>query len=265
MVSGFHGNNDPMMIFFVLLSVYLIEKGERLWLAGVVLGLALNVKVAPLIFAPAIFFYLSGTRRRIEFFGTAAATFFVGSLPYLVMDSVVVKNVFGYSSLYGQWGWTAMLKRWYWEAPRYLNPPYNVIGIHATFAAVGKWVMLATIVAASFWINRRRRVKPPLMLQCGLVVTLFLFLTSGFGIQYLAWLVPWVIALDLWPIIVWYTAAGLYQLTGYTCWAYRTLSPAYCEDDFFYITLLCWCSLIVLLLAYRHQIARDKLIAADSF
>ncbi|MCA1565586.1 MAG: hypothetical protein LC803_08100 [Acidobacteria bacterium] len=55
-ISGFHGNTDPVMIFFVLLSAYLLEMRESagVRLAAIAFGLALNFKVAPLIFAPAL-------------------------------------------------------------------------------------------------------------------------------------------------------------------------------------------------------------------
>lgn len=259
MVAGHHGNTDPLMVFFVLASVYLIEKRERAWLAGLVFGLALNIKVAPLMLAPAVFFYVEGTRRRVEYFGAAAAAFVVGSVPYIIFDPWILWKVFGYESLYGQWGWSVLMERWYWEAPRYLNPPHDVTGIHAVFAAVGKFVLLAAILFASYRMNSRGR-KPPLMLQCGLIVTLFLFLTPGFGIQYLSWLVPFVVALDLWPTLLFYVTASVYQLMGYTCWAYRTAPPHACleRDTTFYIMLLAWLPLGLLLFVYRRQLAKGR-------
>lgn len=259
MVSGYHGNTDPLMIFFVLLSIYFIERGERWWLAGLAFGFALDIKVAPLILAPAIYFYLPGMRARVQYFGAAAGIFIVASLPYIVLDPSILKNVFGYSSLYGQWGWSALLERWYWEAPRFLNPPHDVVGIHAVFAGIGKCVMLIAIVGASVWMNRAGK-KPPLVLQCGFIVTMFLFLTPGFGIQYLAWLVPLVIALDLWPTIFCYLTASIYQLMGYTCWGLREAPPHFCleRDTALYVMLLCWLSLLILMLVYRQRLAHMK-------
>jgi hypothetical protein len=35
MVSGFHGNTDTIMIFFVLLSIDLVDSGQPTWVAGV--------------------------------------------------------------------------------------------------------------------------------------------------------------------------------------------------------------------------------------
>ena len=50
MVSGFHGNTDPVMIFFVLLSLYCLTASNNPWLAGAAFGMAINIKVVPLIF-----------------------------------------------------------------------------------------------------------------------------------------------------------------------------------------------------------------------
>ncbi|MBD0326612.1 MAG: hypothetical protein ICV68_09280, partial [Pyrinomonadaceae bacterium] len=193
--------------------------------------------------------------------GAAAATFIIGSLPYLLLDPLILKNVFGYESLYGQWGWSVLMERWYWEAPRYLNPPHDVAGIHAVFAAIGKFIMLLAILIASYWMNARTREKPPLVLQCGFIITLFLFLTPGFGIQYLSWLVPFILALDLWPTLLLYLTAGIYQVMGYTCWAYRATPPQFCleRNTAFYVMLLCWSSLALLLLVYGRRINGKQL------
>jgi uncharacterized membrane protein len=70
LISGFHGNTDPVMIFFVLLSIYFIERLSAAWLAGLAFGMALNIKIVPIILIPAIFFYL-GRKRVMRFFGFA--------------------------------------------------------------------------------------------------------------------------------------------------------------------------------------------------
>src|SRR5947207_1263342 len=60
LISGYHGNTDSLMMFLVLLSIWLVETDRRHWLAGTVFGLALCVKVMPLCFIPALFFFLRG-------------------------------------------------------------------------------------------------------------------------------------------------------------------------------------------------------------
>lgn len=102
LVSGFHGNTDPILIFFVLLSICLIESQRPAWLAGVALGMAVSIKILPVLLAPAALLSLPGTRRKIEFCAGAAAAFLAGSLPFLVAaPELVITRVFGYSSQSG--------------------------------------------------------------------------------------------------------------------------------------------------------------------
>ncbi|HEX9919787.1 MAG TPA: hypothetical protein VGA87_11500, partial [Pyrinomonadaceae bacterium] len=37
-IAGFHGNTDPLMIFFVILSIYLLTLKRAAWLAGAAFG-----------------------------------------------------------------------------------------------------------------------------------------------------------------------------------------------------------------------------------
>ena len=90
LISGFHGNTDSAVMFFVLLSVYLVEKDASPWLAGAALGLAHCVKVFPLIAAPAILLYLSGWSRRIKFCAAAALVILVAWSPFVYQDPRVI-------------------------------------------------------------------------------------------------------------------------------------------------------------------------------
>jgi hypothetical protein len=51
--------------------------------------------------------------------------------------------------------------------------------------------------------------------------------------------------------------ASIYQLMGYTCWGLREAPPHFCleRDTALYVMLLCWGTLLILLLIYRHGIA----------
>jgi hypothetical protein len=257
-ISGFHGNTDPVMIFFVLLSAYLLETRGRIRLAAIAFGLALNFKVAPLIFAPALWFYLPGMRKRIEYFGLAALVFFCGSLPYLLSDPVLIaRNVFGYSSIYGHWGWTQLAATWFPQSLRFARPPHDVTGAHAFAASVGKWLMLSLITAAALWLNRRKD-RPPLTLQLGLATAIFLFLTPGFGSQYLSWLVPWVVFLGVRACLVYYLVAGLYLVVDYSCYIYRAAPPFYCVESLTWLLApLCWASVFVVLI-FSARLLRQR-------
>jgi Gpi18-like mannosyltransferase len=105
MISGFHGNTDPVMIFFLLLSILLLEGYGRPWLAGAAFGMSLNIKVWPLVFVPAIYASISNRRHRVGYFVAAAAILGAASLPYVLQEpTLIIRRVFGYGSQYGYWG-----------------------------------------------------------------------------------------------------------------------------------------------------------------
>lgn len=245
-ISGYHGNTDPVMIFFVLLAAELCERKGGGWAAGLALGLALNVKAAPLLFAPALALYLPTWRARARFCGAAAAAWFVGSLPYVVQDPpLVARAVLGYGSIYGVWGWTYFVARLRPQTVAFAHPPFDVVGEHATYVAAGKLLLVALVVASSVWMNRRGR-RVPLLVQCGLTASLFLALAPGFGTQYLVWLVPWVAALALWAALAYHLTAGVYLFLSYTCFW-----QAACADEVLSsFRLAAWVASLVALACY---------------
>jgi len=187
MVSGFHGNTDPIMIFFILLSIYLIENRGMALLAGIAFGMATNVKIVPVIFAPAILFYIPSLGRRAQFAMAAIVTFTAASMPYLAMEPALLwHRVFNYNAMPGFWGLSLMAQ----SVEKHLPALSPITGVYLNHPGVAKWLALTAVVAAGFWMNRHTE-KPPLFSQCGINAFLFLFLISGFGVHYLAWLVPW--------------------------------------------------------------------------
>src|SRR5207245_8841936 len=94
----------------------------------------------------------------------------------------------------------------------------------------GKWLSLSALIAGAVWMNRRGK-KPPLLLQCGFLTFLFLFSVSGFGLQYLAWLVPWVAALEGWAGLLVYATSAAFLFNAYTHWSREF--PWYLADVYY--------------------------------
>jgi hypothetical protein len=255
-ISGFHGSTASEMVFLLVLSVYLLEDRARVILAGAMFGMALNVKVSALMLAPAILLYLPNWRTRIKFFGATAAVIFIGSLPFLLQEpKIILHDVLGYSSIYGNWGWTSLMSRWYPTPPQFAREPFEVISIHGVFATTAKWLMLLIIAVSSVLMNRRRP-KPSLFLQCGLIISVFLVFTPGFGSQYMMWLLPWIVILGLWPTIIYYAAGSIYILVTYACY-FAFASASYCPGElFFYPMLVCWLSIIAMLVFYVRAVGQ---------
>lgn len=254
MVSGFHGNTDPLMMFFVLASIYLIEKHGSLLVAGIAFGIACNIKVLPVIFIPAFFFYLTSIRRKAQYFFGAVIAFGVCSMPYLFQNPIfIIHRVFGYDSIYGQWGLSRVITSLGHDFSSSSNFDYTTLA---------KVLIFVSIFSASYWINRMPP-HPSLFLQLGLMISFFMVLTPGFGIQYLAWLVPWVVAVGLRATIAYYLTAGIFQFLVYSFWSRGF--PWYYADSItigtwrgplVFFELLSWCVVVIITVHIGHSLTR---------
>jgi len=244
LISGYHGNTDSVMILLVVLSIYLVVTKRPSSLAGAVFGLAVSVKVVPLILTLTMFCYLTGWRKRFYFFSAATLAFVLCSLPYLVQDPRAIWNaVFAYKSIYGNWGWSLLATLTFTEAPTYLHWPYDVVGSHAKFAQILRLLTVCLSCAIPIWLNRRR-LKPNLFLQCGIIIALALFFSSGFGTQYLVWLVPFVIVLNLRLVIIYYLTTGVYLTCVFLCHEFSLCVPGVV---IVLLSLSCWLSVLFVL------------------
>jgi hypothetical protein len=246
LISGYEGNIDGFMIFPVVLAVWLIESKKSIGWGGVSWGMALNVKVVPLMFGAALFFKLSSTKARIKFFVATAVIILICSMPFLLQNPGIIRKVVGYSSIYGVWGISKLVVMLTGDAG-FAHWPYDPTGKHAILASLMKWFVIAVIMIVSYLMNRREP-KPPLLKQFGLIVAIFLFFTPGFGVQYLVWLVPFV------------TAAGLRATAIY----YLTTSLLISVEIFFcdyyicaVLLFLCWLSIGVVIFEIWHSIRKD--------
>jgi len=207
MVSGFHGNTDPVMMFFVILAIWMVHWKRSSWMAGAALGLALSIKIVPAIFAPAFLLYLPSIRRRIEFTAASATIFLITSLPYLAQyPALLIQRILGYNSTSAAWGMSQMA---------FVFLPKEAYGL---YMGIGKTVIVVIILMTSVWMNREGR-KPPLFQQCGCIAFLFLFFTPGFAVQYLAWLVPWAADLNSRRVLFYHVTSTVYLFACYTWWS----------------------------------------------
>lgn len=204
LIAGFHGNSDPLMIFFLLATAWSAERGHPPWLMGLFFGAALNIKLLPLFLLPALFFYLRDGRERLQCLGIIALTSLALWLPYLAQDpAVVIKSTLGYDSLAGRWGIGYLLRGTVFFGKYSHYAKYLILLLSATVA----------------WLMNRRKTRIPLFDQFGITLFLFLFLTPGFGVQYLYWLTPWAVTLG--ARVYWFhsLAAGAFLFTVYNFWS----------------------------------------------
>jgi uncharacterized membrane protein len=253
LVSGFHGNTDPVMIFFVVLAVYLLKTSRFNW-AAAAFGMAINIKVVPLLLVPAILAYIwtrKSARGVILFVSIAAVVVLALSMPYILSNPLaILKATLGYRGLYGRWGISLLL----------VGFPISEAG-HAIAYRVLQVLVIALTLALAVYLNRRRI---DLTYQIGLTFFLLFFLTPAHALQYLAWPVPFILALGFWWSFAYYTSAGLYLFLTYNFWSkgqwYFADSHITLElgTPSFMAGVICWgvCGLICL--RYKHVLTRSN-------
>jgi len=210
LISGFHGNSDPIMMFFVLLSIYCMEIKKQPALSGVSLGLAMGIKVVAVIFAAALLFFNPTLRDKLRFSLATIGVVLASALPYVIQNpSLILHRLSQYNSQPMLWGWSFVTAA-FADSPRYH-------WIYDGFMNYGKGVLLLMLVMLPIMMNWRG-IRWSLLAQCGLLAFFFLFFIPGFAVQYLAWLAPWAVVLGTFPFAFHNLTAGAFLAVVYTHW-----------------------------------------------
>ena len=110
MVSGFHGNTDPVMVLLLVCCVWMCLRNQPM-LSGLFFALSCQIKVVPLLLLPAFAFYWLSQLKLSKFSIPAGLTTCVlWSEPLLNFPSLFAKNVLAYGSYWGIWGITYGLR-----------------------------------------------------------------------------------------------------------------------------------------------------------
>lgn len=234
LVSGFHGNTDPIMVFFLLLCVYWLETHRSDVVAGLFIGLACCVKIVPILFLPAVFFYVWDWRRLIKIVVSAGGTITILGMPFLAKNFFLVLQTIGK----------------YQSTPTLAAELYSFLGIAPPFRTLA---LLAVCTLAGILMNRPV-TRLPLFAQFGVLASLFLLLAPGFAVQYLVWSMPWIVYLGFPVTAVYLAIAGAFLATTYTHWSggfpWFYAKSIGLDEVSGLLLLACWYMLAVLVLMY---------------
>lgn len=193
MITGFHGNTDPILVLFLVLATIAAVRRRPL-LCGALLALSCQVKIVPLLFLPIFFFYWMRQRAVLWFL----LAFVVSSLlcclePLMASPVSFTKNVLGYGSFWGIWGLTYCLRMT--GLPDFTKVSFlNLSPIQQLVMTTLKTVIVLTTIILAW---RRRKLPPPaLFASIGYVWLIFFVLSPGVAAQYLVWLAPFVLLLS---------------------------------------------------------------------
>ncbi len=192
MVSGFHGNIDPIMVMLLFFAGVAVVEDQPV-LSGVMFAAASNVKIVPILVAPVFIFYWMGRgRRSATGFIVASGTLMLGGAAWGLVNCPggFLRNLFGYGSYWGSWGVTYWLRETGISDFRLmsfegLTPAQN----HVITAM--KVIMLVGLTVLAW--RRRRLGGMEFFTTLGAAFTWIFVAMPGAGVQYMVWYAPFVL------------------------------------------------------------------------
>jgi len=236
-----HGQFDALPIFFSLLALYLFQtatKSDYHYLrVALVLALAIALKAFPVLLLPFFLLRLAKGRHRLNFAAMALLPVGLLLLPFLWLDATAVGREFFSYSGYPDQGWVLLI----WSGLKAFIAKGTASTLQ-TLLFFSKMLFLLGYVALLYLSYRRHKNLlpasmpglellplgitqthnlqngfkwPALTQEIALVFASFYLLYGGLSSQYLLWLLPFVLLLDLEAAIVYTLLASLALLTFY--------------------------------------------------
>ena len=235
-ISAYHGNTDPICTMFALAAAWLLADRKLPLLGGATAALAISIKLVPIVVLPLLFVgaIRGGRRTTVRYLIGFAVVFLPLWVPALVTQPMgVLHNVLEYSGGdFGGWGLI--------EVASLLGAP---VGFQQFLHGNGHFVLVLGCMAFGAVLAWYRPRQLPVV--TGLTMALLLFLSTGSGVQYLAWAAPSLLAVGLWPGL-WYNAmAGVFEVMVFTRWSggfpwYQVKHATAWTDGELFLALVVW-------------------------
>lgn len=248
-LSGFHGNNDPVVAACTILAVYLLV--DRRWpvLAGAAFSLAISIKIVPIIALPLLLvvaWRLGRGRDVLRFVAGGLPLFAALWVPVLAadergfVDHVLRYNGEGFPRVWGLY----FLGEW-------TSTPSGVLTFYASY---GSYLVLAIAAAVPAVLVRRTPRHAPAAL--GLAFSLFLTLTPSWAPQYTAWIGATVFLIEFWSATLFTVGVGavygyFYSYwNGFKVWSVGNVAPPTPEQRP-YLVLAWLCTVVTAVVGVR--------------
>lgn len=214
-VSGFHGNTDPVFVMFSLLSLFLLATQRSAVLAGVSTGVAISIKIVPIVTIPLLLLVAwrsggstrSASSRLLAFVAGGAAFFALTWVPVIAARwTEFNSNVLQYAG-YGKrlWG-LPLFARWVDLPP----------GVQELLVGPGRFAVLLVVSGVPLLLAWRRPACAGLAF--GLTLSLMTLLSTATATQYLVWAAAASLLVSLWGGIAYNLAAGAFLYAVYSRW-----------------------------------------------
>ncbi|MFH1228170.1 MAG: hypothetical protein V1701_09750 [Planctomycetota bacterium] len=197
--SAYAANFDSILLVFVFLAWYIWEWGannKKLYFSAICLGVSLLLKLYPIILLPIFLWKIKTFKERVVYSVLVILPVSLTFIPYLLVSpGAVIKDILGYPSGFGIWGYSAILIS--------IRENIGLTGLSPAINFVsdwGKFILLAFLFYQ--WIFRVKYLS--VLSGIILIFTTFYFFTSALFWQYLLWCLPFII-IKRQPNFIFYT------------------------------------------------------------
>jgi uncharacterized membrane protein len=213
MVSGFHGNTDPVMVLPLVCAVWMSLR-SRPTLAGLFFALSCQIKIVPLLLLPAfVFFWLSQGKIREFLIPAAIMTVIAWLEPLLNFPVLFAKNVLAYGSYWGMWGITYCLRLT--GLPEFSRVSFFELELGQTLVVTVLKIII--VIAALIIAWQRRHARGPAFVETlAWTWLMFFILAPGVCPQYLVWLAPFILLASPWLYTALVVSSSIFLFAFYT-------------------------------------------------
>jgi uncharacterized membrane protein len=204
MVTGFHGNTDPVMVMLLVLASLSCLRGRSVW-CGLFLALSCQIKIIPLLLLPIFFFFWLSRRRAVSFsLSFVLASLVLWAEPLLKFPTLFARNVLLYGSYWGIWGITYWLRLTNLAMFRMETFFYDISPMESFVVTVLKLIIIAAVLMIAW--RRRNLGERALFDSVAYAWIVFFVFAPGVCAQYMVWLAPFALALS--PVFYGWLAAS---------------------------------------------------------
>ena len=205
MVSGFHGNTDPVMALFLVLAAFAAVRNRPIW-CGIFLALSCQIKIIPVLLLPVfVFFWIQRGRLRSFALPLVLTTATLWSEPLFRFPLVFVRNVFGYGSFWGIWGITYWLRQTGWS--EFSQADFQNLSSAQNLIATLLKLFITVAIIIMAWRRRRIDNNRGFFASLAFAWLIFFAFSPGIGAQYLVWVAPFILLLSS-QFYLWATAGS---------------------------------------------------------
>jgi uncharacterized membrane protein len=256
-VSGFHGNTDPIFMMLVLLGLFLLADRQSPYAAGIIMAAAVSIKLVPALVIPAMcaYAYRTGRRTCLRFcLGLTSLLCLLWIAPLLSQWTSFRHNVLGYTGIDIRWWGIPQIAAWAG------SPTAG-----AYIAAHGSVILVASIATICAALTLRR---PSCLVEASaLALCSFLLLSPASATQYLVWAVGPAYLLGVARATLFNLSGGALLFAIYNRWSggfpWNVAVASTPTTDERMFACIVWLTLLIIVSSAYKRISNDTVAPRD--